>query len=195
MSWTEEKIGRLKAMWAEGLTTSEIGRQLGISKNAVVGKAHRLHLDGRPSPIKIAAKKVEVVSMVPQRAKMTSAQKKIDQSVNQGIKPTVSMPVATVKVPVKNTGGNVLQRNFNDILDQRPAPVIWDRSKGGVTLSDLTGNSCRFPIGDPKDANFHFCGKKIMDGRPYCEEHAKLSFVNIGSHAKSGRGRKRKVAT
>ena len=52
MEWTDDVIGRLKALWLEGHSTAEIGRKMGISKNAVVGKAHRLNLAGRPSPIR-----------------------------------------------------------------------------------------------------------------------------------------------
>ena len=52
MAWTPELIKELKKYWKKGLTTGEIGRLIGMSKNAVVGKAHRLGLEGRPSPIK-----------------------------------------------------------------------------------------------------------------------------------------------
>lgn len=52
MEWTDEVIDRLKALWAEGVSTAEIGRRIGVSKNAVVGKAHRLLLEARPSPIR-----------------------------------------------------------------------------------------------------------------------------------------------
>lgn len=52
MEWTDEAIAKLRALWAEGLSTAEIGRRLSISKNAVVGKAHRLNLPPRPSPIR-----------------------------------------------------------------------------------------------------------------------------------------------
>lgn len=56
MDWTEQQIEQLRALWAEGLSTAEIGRRMGISKNAVVGKAHRLNLPSRPSPIRRSAK-------------------------------------------------------------------------------------------------------------------------------------------
>ena len=52
MGWTDEQVEELKRLWGEGLTTGEIGKALGVSKNAVVGKAHRLALTGRPSPIR-----------------------------------------------------------------------------------------------------------------------------------------------
>lgn len=51
--WNQERIDALGALWTEGLSTAEIGRRLGVSKNAVVGKAHRLSLTPRPSPVKI----------------------------------------------------------------------------------------------------------------------------------------------
>ncbi|PPQ40821.1 GcrA family cell cycle regulator, partial [Rhodopila globiformis] len=57
MVWNEETIRHLRVLWAEGHSTAEIGRRLGVSKNAIVGKAHRLDLDARPSPIKRDAAK------------------------------------------------------------------------------------------------------------------------------------------
>lgn len=52
MGWTEERVDQLTQLWIEGLSASEIGRRLQVSKNAVIGKAHRLGLPSRPSPIK-----------------------------------------------------------------------------------------------------------------------------------------------
>ena len=109
MSWNDEKINRLKKLWAEGLTTGEIGKRLGISKNAVVGKAHRLGLKGRPSPIK---------------------------------RPTRATPE-----PKK----------------QQEVRVF--------TLTDLSSQTYRWPIGDPKHEDFRFCGKPVYPSQPYCLEH------------------------
>lgn len=111
MVWNDDTIERLKKLWAEGLTTGEIGKELGVSKNAVVGKAHRLGLKGRPSPIKRPKKEKE--------------------------------------------------------KDTKIRSVI-----------DLQSNSCRWPIGDPRHSNFHFCGKTAIPGKPYCLEHAQLAYVN-----------------
>ena len=112
MGWTDEKILKLKTLWAEGLTTGEIGKQLGVSKNAVVGKAHRLGLKGRPSPIK--------------RQEKAAAPKK---------------------------------------------------EKKVFTLTDLTAQTCRWPIGDPKHDDFHFCGAPVVPGKPYCLEHCMAAYV------------------
>jgi GcrA cell cycle regulator len=121
--WNDEKIGKLKKLWQEGLTTGEIGKRLGVSKNAVVGKAHRLGLKGRPSPIKR-----------PEAA--------------AGGAVATSTPSAPKKQPVKV-----------------------------FTLVDLTHNTCRWPIGDPKHEDFHFCGKPIYPGKPYCLDHCAQAYV------------------
>jgi GcrA cell cycle regulator len=113
MGWTDEKILELKSLWSEGLTTGEIGKRLGVSKNAVVGKAHRLGLKGRPSPIKRQAK---------------------------------------VVVPKK-------------------------KEKRVFKLADLSSQTCRWPHGDPKYDDFHFCGALVVPGKPYCAEHCAAAYV------------------
>jgi GcrA cell cycle regulator len=125
MAWTDEQIEELKRLWNEGLSTAEIGRALNVSKNAVVGKSHRLGLKPRPSPI--AGKKAEEVA----------AKKK---------------PTAPVK-------------------QARPQERIGD-------VIDLGPNMCRWPFGDPGDADFHFCGKQTVPGKPYCAEHCAVAYVS-----------------
>jgi GcrA cell cycle regulator len=121
--WNDEKINRLKKLWSEGLTTGEIGKRLSVSKNAVVGKAHRLGLKGRPSPIKRPARPAE---------------------------------------PKKQTEVKVF------------------------TLTDLSSQTCRWPIGDPKHEDFRFCGKPVYAGKPYCAEHCATAYV--GSNKSAPRG-------
>lgn len=123
MVWTDERIEELKVLWAEGLTTGEIGKRLGVSKNAVVGKAHRLGLKGRPSPIKKAKQ--------PRPAAATA---------------------------------------------KEPEPKM-------KTLVDLSANTCRWPIGDPREPGFHFCGAPAIPGKPYCAEHAAVAYVGAGSNS------------
>lgn len=134
MTWTPEKIKSLKKLWQKGKSTVEIGKALGISKNAVVGKVHRLELAARPSPIKSAG-----------AVKKTTAKTADKASGKSGVK-------SQSKTKVKN-----------------------DK----VTLMDLKLTSCRWPIGDPKDADFHFCGKPAQTGKPYCPEHCKLAYISL----------------
>jgi len=124
MVWSDERIEQLKALWAEGLTTGEIGKRLGVSKNAVVGKAHRLGLKGRPSPIKRTA-----------------------QAVKQAAKPKEK--------------------------DDKIRSVV-----------DLSAHTCRWPIGDPREPGFHFCGAPSMPGKPYCQEHAAIAYVGSNKSAR-----------
>lgn len=124
MVWTDERIELLKSLWGEGLTTGEIGKRLGVSKNAVVGKAHRLGLKGRPSPIKRTRKAAK-----PEKAEKPAA----------------------------------------------PTPAIME----------LQGPTCRWPIGDPREPDFHFCGAPALPGKPYCREHAAIAYVNSSNKAKA----------
>jgi len=139
MGWTNEQVEELKRLWGEGLTTGEIGKTLGVSKNAVVGKAHRLGLQGRPSPIRRpedeipAAAEAEVVPPAPE---------KTSRRPSKSAKKT-----ATAK-----------EKRF--------------------TVNDLVSTSCRWPIGDPKDEDFHFCGKEAMPGKPYCLDHCAVAYVS-----------------
>lgn len=130
MGWTDEQVEELKRLWNEGLTTGDIGKALGVSKNAVVGKAHRLGLNSRPSPIR--------------------------RDDDETAAPELPLkPVKTEKV-------------------KKPAEKLF-------TVNDLTHSSCRWPVGDPKDADFHFCGKEALPDKPYCAEHAAIAYVSAKS--------------
>lgn len=127
MSWTDERVQVLRQLWGTGKSASEIAEMLGgVSRNAVIGKAHRLGLSGRPSPIR---KKPEA-------------------------------PPA-------------------------PEPVV-----GGATILSLTDRMCKWPIGDPKKAGFHFCGRPALPGQPYCAEHAAMAY----QQPKSRRDEERQIA-
>ena len=116
MVWTDDKIKKLKKLWQAGKSTAEIAKNLGMSKNSIIGKVHRLDLTARPSPIKTE-----------QKVKKKIAPKKV----------------------------------------------------GTVRLIDLKINTCRWPIGDPKDEDFHFCGEQTVTGKPYCLAHCQEAYLNM----------------
>ena len=149
MSWTPELIKELKKLWKKGLTTGEIGRILGISKNAVVGKAHRLGLESRPSPIK----------------RETSCKKEKKQPVKK-----------QNKSPIKKEKSASVQKVLK--LVKTVEKNKTDKNKG-VKLVDLKPTSCRWPEGDPKDPDFHFCGKEAVPGKAYCEEHCAIAYSGV----------------
>lgn len=159
MAWTDEMVEDLRKMWKEGLTTGEIGRRLQVSKNSIVGKVHRLGLSGRPSPIK----------------------KKEENSTEEAAKPAkVATPKAT---PVKEKEAEKIEIKAEakeSKTSETPKFSPRERShkvNHNVSLADLDNHTCRWPVGDPKDENFHFCGKKVKIGQTYCEEHATIAYV------------------
>jgi len=135
MSWTDERIERLKTMWAEGLSASQIARALGeVTRNAVIGKVHRLGLAGRAT-----APRVERPRPAPA--------------------PRLHVPRVSV---------------------MRAEPVVEEplepMPENAVTVADLSASVCRWPIGDPAQSDFRFCGRKAKAGAPYCEAHVRMAY-------------------
>lgn len=157
MSWTDERIATLKKMWKEGKSAADIAKTLGkVTRNAVIGKAHRMGLSGRPSPIKkpTAAPK----------AKETAAKKPVLRSVKK------PLPVAasTKKLNPLSSRPEVEEPKF---FEKEAVP-----EGGGIPLIELTERMCKWPIGDPRDADFIFCGLGIRVGTPYCPGHAAMAY-------------------
>lgn len=115
MTWTDERVTLLRQLWGNGKSASEIAQMLGdqITRNAVIGKAHRLGLSGRPSPI-------------------------------------------------------------------RKKPAAQAEPVAGATILNLTDRMCKWPIGDPREPGFHFCGRPSVSGLPYCAEHAAVAYQTPG---------------
>ena len=170
MAWTEQMVEDLKKMWDEGLTTGEIGKRLGVSKNSIVGKVHRLQLVARPSPIKKKDETEEAAPAAPAKAPKTV---KTEAPATKESKPAVKakeepeMPAASQ--PKAHQERIETIRNY--------VHVEHPKGKHKTSLTDLDNHTCRWPVGDPKDENFHFCGRKIKIGQTYCEEHAAIAYV------------------
>jgi GcrA cell cycle regulator len=164
MSWTDERVELLKQLWGEGKTAAEIAKVLGsdISRNAVIGKAHRLKLSNRASPIQAPAapRKPRAVKEAPPPVKVLES-----VATFSDVEANVS-PDALPEMPDV--------RRKPDIAPRRVE--IQDNNPGGFRLIDLKDRMCRWPIGDPRDATFRFCGCTIVSGLPYCSEHAKVAY-------------------
>jgi GcrA cell cycle regulator len=193
MSWTDERIDRLKTMWENGLTASQIADELGgVSRNAVIGKAHRLGLKSRPSPVKAndteakpaaakpKAKPVEKVAAprpapaAPAERPMTSAPLNITPP-----RPQPEMP----KIVSIGPGGFMRQGPGDQqapippapprrLVPAKPSPEIADKT----SLLDLNEKVCRWPMGHPGEPDFHFCGVAVNPGFPYCVEHCGRAY-------------------
>jgi GcrA cell cycle regulator len=173
MVWDEETIRQLRALWAEGHSTAEIGRRLGVSKNAIVGKAHRLELDARPSPIRRESGKPEGERPTPfPRATATTLP-----------------PLASASVPPPVVKLDPPAPRGVQALAQAPAPAIAPvvvrqeappvRAVPQSPSFRRSAPTCCWPIGEPGTKAFHFCDDLSMPGKPYCDAHARLAYVRI----------------
>lgn len=151
MDWTNEAIERLRALWAEGHSTAEIGRRMGISKNAVVGKAHRLDLPARPSPIR--------------RDPATP------RPVATGRRPTLPPLRATMPAPPRREEPKPAAPTIL-ALPPKPSSVVR-------AFPRASSKACCWPIGEPGTKGFRFCSDPAMGGKPYCAEHAALAYVRV----------------
>lgn len=196
MAWTDEMVEELKRLWAEGVTTGEIGRRLNISKNSIVGKVHRLGLSGRPSPIKKKSDTEEAKPVAKPAAKKAALAKEAKPAKQQPAEvqaqKTEPKPAAKpVQAPAPEPKPAVIkaspQKTAVDSDEEDIAlaksitmPEPEKNKKEFLSLTDLDNHTCRWPVGDPKDDNFHFCGKKVRLGQTYCEEHAAIAYVKPG---------------
>ena len=159
MEWAEETILRLRALWDEGLSTAEIGRRLGVSKNAVVGKAHRLDLPARPSPIRRDG------SGAPRRT-----------TPRRVAGPTLPPLSSTSPIAVPGSAP-VLHAPTHVVL--RPPPVAPPRPTPPVPRPYGRVVTCCWPIGEPGTRSFRFCDVASEPGKPYCPDHVKLAYVKV----------------
>jgi GcrA cell cycle regulator len=152
MDWTAEAIERLRALWAEGHSTAEIGRRMGISKNAVVGKAHRLNLSARPSPIRREA---------PGAPLRQAAAKPLRPA---GLAPRTTLPQSAPEPMVASVAA---------------APSVQPRQQVIVRSFPRVASTkaCCWPIGEPGQPGFRFCVSAAITGKPYCPEHASVAYV------------------
>jgi GcrA cell cycle regulator len=164
MSWTDERIQELERLWQQGMSASEIGKRLGVSKNAIVGKAHRMNLPSRPSPIR-NGEEGEMVTNGAAEPQPRAARKSSGKS--SGGKQSKSNRSASGANG--SSGGNGKAKSAS--TQGNPASVRAQvEARGGRS-------GCLWPIGDPNDPDFHFCGASAQPGKPYCTEHAQRAYI------------------
>ena len=203
MSWTDERVETLKRMWAEGQSASQIAKELGgVTRNAVIGKVHRLGLSNRvggkdedeaEAPVAAAARP----DPAPQPAPAATAAARPDPepapepvapprpaaTPEPRPAPAAAAPAANVTpIPLRKPlvpAGQPLppQPSANEISPEALASVreVEKRARR-LTLMELTERTCKWPIGDPATDDFWFCGLPSLPGKPYCEAHVGVAF-------------------
>jgi GcrA cell cycle regulator len=171
MEWNEEIISRLRDLWAEGHSTAEIGRRLGVSKNAIVGKAHRLDLPARPSPIRREGSEplADRKAVQPRRVEGPT----LPPLASSGAPAEETAPiVVVVEPPPAPVPPKIVAPRPVLVAPPRPQPVAATRPYGRIV-------TCCWPIGEPGTKAFRFCDDRSEPGKPYCEDHAKLAYVKV----------------
>ena len=202
MSWTDERVETLKRMWAEGQSASQIAKELGgVTRNAVIGKVHRLGLSNRvggkdedeaEAPVAAAARP----DPAPQPAPAATAARPDPEPAPEPVAPprpaatpeprpapAAAAPAANVTpIPLRKPlvpAGQPLppQPSANEISPEALASVreVEKRARR-LTLMELTERTCKWPIGDPATDDFWFCGLPSLPGKPYCEAHVGVAF-------------------
>ena len=181
MGWTDERVDMLRQLWTEGHSASQIAEKLGgVSRNAVIGKVHRLKLESR---MKSAVEAKPAVAAVMSEPVIAAAPRVVMQ---QAAAPRVlAAQVSHASQPMGRTmGATALKVEIHQELEEEAKPVV--RQSGEVvpmmrklSLVQLTERTCKWPIGDPLSPDFHFCGDHSGDGTPYCKFHAKLAFQAV----------------
>jgi GcrA cell cycle regulator len=168
VTWTDERVEQLKKLWSDGLSASQIAAEIGnVSRNAVIGKVHRLGLSGRGKAKAASAQRPRKSARTP------SAPLAIAESVRNNV---VLAPVAA---PL------TLDHEPEITMEEEVVVPISER----VTIMELRESMCRWPMGDPTKPEFRFCGARSVTGLPYCTHHARVAYQPV-----TDRRRDRRVA-
>jgi GcrA cell cycle regulator len=196
MSWTDERIERLKDLWTKGMTASQIADELGgVSRNAVIGKAHRLGLQARPSPVKpnepdsaapVEAPEPEAAAPAPWETPEAEAESPPKpQPAPQQAQPTPAPQPQADQPRIVSIGPGGFQRQGpgdqqppippappRRLVPAKPSADVADKT----SLLDLNEKICKWPIGHPGEPDFHFCGDQANPGFPYCVAHCSVAY-------------------
>lgn len=180
MSWTDERVEVLKTMWGEGRSASQIAKELGgVTRNAVIGKVHRLGLSNRASPAaKAPVKEKPLVKET--MSKPAPAAAKPDPIAEIMASKPVQLPL---RKPIIKAGQPLPpQPSANEVSAEALANVKEiEKSAKRLTLMELTERTCKWPVGDPATDEFWFCGHAVQTGKPYCEAHVSVAFQPMSS--------------
>ncbi|TAK17637.1 MAG: GcrA cell cycle regulator, partial [Rhizorhabdus sp.] len=195
MSWTEERIDQLKRLWGQGMTASQIADDLGgVSRNAVIGKAHRLGLEARPSPVKggdaaASTAPAPASSAPPPEKPAAPAPRPAPIPAPVAAAPVAPPPAASASVSppqpmVRSIGPGGFARQApgeqsapitpappRRLVPAKPSAEVADKT----SLLDLNDKVCKWPLGHPGEPDFHFCGEPINPGFPYCLSHCSVA--------------------
>jgi GcrA cell cycle regulator len=188
MSWTDERVEKLQELWNEGMSAAQIAKTLGgVTRNAVIGKVHRLGLSNRGPNAKGEGEAEEAPA-----AEAAKAEPQPEAASDPAPQPAAEVSVPAPQRPPSRDG-----------VRREPAPMTEERlevlanlaelekSARRISLMELSERVCKWPIGDPTDPGFHFCGLPAAGGKPYCPAHSAIAFQPMSSRRDRERARPR----
>lgn len=191
MSWTDERVETLKKMWGDGQSASQIAKELGgVTRNAVIGKVHRLGLSNRAGTaaapaVKPAVKEKVAETLEAPAAKPAAAKPapKVKASTAVAVKEELELdengiPISAARRAIIPAGQPLPpQPSANEISPEALAKVSEvEKTAKRLTLMELTEKTCKWPVGDPATDDFWFCGLAVQQGKPYCDAHVGVAF-------------------
>ncbi len=176
MGWTEERVELLKKLWLEGLSASQIAGVLGegVTRNAVIGKVHRLKLTGRAKPAS-STPRARTAPRAPGIRRVAGGMPRPGSAIS-GMLKSRSVPVAPMH------GATALKIDAEFEAETYVAPQVQELfipEDQRLSLLQLNEHTCKWPIGDPLTPDFYFCGQNAEEGKPYCEFHARRAYHQI----------------
>ena len=181
MSWTDERVETLKKMWTEGQSASQIAKELGgVTRNAVIGKVHRLGLSNRAAPAK-APEKEPAKAKTAEAPKKAAAKEAPAKAAEAAPKPEPKDPPRVR--PIITAGQPLPPQPSNSEISAEALEKLkaLEKKAKKLKLMQLTERTCKWPIGDPATEEFWFCGHTTQPGKPYCETHVGVAFQPMSS--------------
>ena len=181
MSWTDDRVEKLKLLWGDGMSASQIAKALGgVTRNAVIGKVHRLGLSNRGTAAggqaaSGEAKKADKPARPSRPVKAAAEPKPAAVAVEEAAKPA---PVVVRTQPVIRDATQPRAPGLPTPEERAARATLAEIEKMArrLDLMSLTERTCKWPIGDPTEESFHFCGLPSAAGKPYCEHHVAVAF-------------------
>lgn len=173
--WTDERVETLKKLWMEGLSASQIAGELGqgVTRNAVIGKVHRLKLSARAKPTNAAPRTRPAPRPAPRRVASPAAP--MPTMSNNGaaakLRSTMARP--------QSIGATALAQSPDVEAEVYVAPAaaeLFIPEDRRLSLLQLNEHTCKWPIGDPLNKDFYFCGQHSLDSGPYCDFHSRRAY-------------------
>lgn len=172
MSWTNERVELLKKLWAEGHSASQIAGELGgVTRNAVIGKVHRLGLSGRAKAPTSASK--------PRRSRAAGSSSNSSPSRSSATQPQTRGATA-LKFEATPAPAAEVEKELEPVAELVP---LSERT----SILSLTERTCKWPIGDPGSEDFYFCGRPTQAGAPYCSYHCRIAYQPVNDRRRERR--------